>query len=354
MADEFTKHGPSYTEVDVADPVPWLEGLSEGQLRDWLRESIWTRNPLPVLVPPDSRLALELANVLKRSSSVLRARVRAVISGLVQEWGRDDSPETLDDLLILCGRLRCAAAEPAITLILNERLKGRTDEIPLMQRGLSVVSGFGCTERTVALFKRYITDVDYAAICYRALYRYDSRYGATELFNVITLFRRAEATSELDILIRILANDLTSGEIVDLLIHYLAIGDSEQILDGLEVLRGVGILTADLLLQARSDQRVALFQLLLERCAPGDYRYLLWKLRSIGIDLHCTQSVDGYEYIEVLISDTKTQRSVIENIISTDDLHDSALSAFVVVNERIASGSIMLPEPESDRGDWIN
>lgn len=341
MALDLNHSEPFYTEADLPEPGVWLETLSDIRLRNWLRLCLWTRNSLPLLVPQNSRLAIDLAAIIQRGSPALRIRARAVIPGLLQEWGRNDSPDTLDDLLILCGRLRCAAAEPEISLLLSERLTNQAEVIALRQRCLSVLSGFGCTERTVSLFARYIDDIEYAAICYRALYRFDRRYAAIHLSDIISLFRKEGTTGERNIVIRTLARDLSSpNEFVELLIQYLTLSDSEQILNGLEVVRQVQILTAGLLLQAKSTQRIEVFRLILERCDPKSFHDLLWGLRSIGIDLLCNQYSNGEEYIEVLIEDRGTERMVTERIISTAELNDDTLGALVGMNEEIASHSI--------------
>jgi hypothetical protein len=122
----------------------------------------------------------------------------------LQEWGRDDPKGPLEDLLFLCGTLRCAAAEATIALITTDRLEGRPDETGLRQNCLSVLSGLGCTERTAPLFRRYISDVNYSALCYRALYRYDLSNAARELPRLVQTHLTAEVTQQLRPVLNIL------------------------------------------------------------------------------------------------------------------------------------------------------
>src|ERR1051325_7208475 len=250
-----------FVQKDLEDPLNWVENLSEERLLNWLRKVLWTGNALPVIVPSISRLAVEVSDLLKQGSSALKSRARAVIPTLLQEWGRNDPPNVLDDLLVICGRIRCAAAEPVISLLMTERLRQQPEVVPLRQRCLSVLSGFGCTERTVLKFEEYITDIEYAAICYRALYRYNLRYAATELQNIISLFQNADALDELDIVIHNLAHDLRSPrQFIWILARYLEHTDRPELITRvLEILRSVRLLTAAPFIEARPNERVEVY-----------------------------------------------------------------------------------------------
>src|ERR1044072_8753066 len=120
-----TERELSFSEGDLINPLAWLERLSQEELKEWLRRSFWTQQTLPVMVPPTSRNALEISSLLKQGSSNLKIRVRKVIPELLQEWGRDDPMDVLDDLLIVCGRLRCAGTAVVIAQIISERLANR-------------------------------------------------------------------------------------------------------------------------------------------------------------------------------------------------------------------------------------
>lgn len=329
-----------FSQEDLKDPLPWVESLSEERLLYWIRHSLSTRDALPVVVSPNSRLAVEMSSLFKKAlkSSGLKTRVRAVIPVLLQEWGRDDPMDLLDDLLILSGRLRCAAAGPVIVTIMTERLRDRPEAVAVRQRCLSVLSGFGCTERTEPIFKELITNVEYAAICYRALYRYDLRHAATELQEIVSIFQSVDALEELDIVIRNLGNDLRSPrEFIGVLTQFLSHAEPERIVDVLEVMRGVGLLVAAPFVEARPSERVLIFKLLLERCPPQHLQDLLWKLDSIGLGLYSVELKNGQEYIQGVAYDPVTDRKVVDPVIATKDLNSDVVGAVVRGSEPIAA-----------------
>ena len=339
-----------FAPEDLEDPLNWIEKLSKEQLRDWLRNSLWTGVALPVVTPSSSRLAIEVSSLLKRGSSQLKARVRTVIPTLLPEWGRDDATSILDDLLIICGRLRCAAAESAIALLITQRLPQQPELVPLRQRCLSVLSGFGCNKRTAFVFEEYIKNIEYAAICYRALYRYDLRYAATELQDIVSMFQDDQSLHELDIITRTLASDLQSPEqFVSILAMYLKHAEEPKlIIHVLEALRGVGLLSAAPFLGARQSERVDIFRLLLERCPPSDFQDLLWKLDSVGLGLYGVELEDGEEYIQSVAYDPMAEQKVVDRIIATKNLNDEVVRAFVAGSETVAKIWAAAPEIE-----WI-
>ncbi|HSS20057.1 MAG TPA: hypothetical protein VLL54_08280 [Pyrinomonadaceae bacterium] len=248
----------------------------------------------------------------------------------------------LDDLLIVAAKLRCANSEQYIALILAERLGQRPGSLLIRQRALSVLSGFGCTERSVLIFERHITDIEYAAICYRALYRYDLRYGATELTNIIRMFQESDSLGELDIIIRTLASDLEPADFTTIITKYLEIGEPNEIVDIVEVLRGVGVLTAELLMKSRRHQRRDLFKTLLHRCAASKLKVLLWQLESIGVGLISGPDETNEEFVQTLIFDPTSGIALMEAIIPTSDLKADVMSEFVSQSETIAMGSSMV------------
>jgi hypothetical protein len=267
MRDPSNHTKPDFSQQDLSDPLKWLENLSQERLRDWLRRALWTRIALPLVIPSMSRIPVEVSEIFKHGSPKLKASAREILPTLLQEWGRDEPKHILDDLLIICGRLRAAAAEAPIADIVTRRLEG-ADAIELRQRALSVLSGFGCTARTASLFEQYLNDIEYAAIAYRALYRFDLKYAATELQTVVGVFQ--VAPHELDIVIRTLFRDLQSpAQMVDVLVDYLKEGEPKSIIDVVEALRGADVLNGDLLIQVKPTRRVQVFRLLLERPPPA-------------------------------------------------------------------------------------
>ena len=352
MSDQPVNDGDfPFVQKDLEDPLKWVENLSEAQLLKWLRKVLWTGNALPIIVPSISRLAIEVSSLLKHGSSALKSRARAVVPILLQEWGRDDPANVLDDLLIICGRIRCAAAEPIIVLLMTERLQQQPEVVALRQRCLSVLSGFGCTERTVLKFKEYITDIDYAAICYRALYRYDLRYAATELQNILSIFQHANALDELNVVISNLKHDLKSPrQFLWVLARYLEHTNlPELFIHVLEVLRGAGLLAAAPFIEARPNERVEIYRLFLERCPPGDLQLLLWMLDSIGLGLYSMASGNEQEYIHGVAYDPMTERKVVDSVIATKDLSNNSVEALVAGSEVIAASWAAAPEIE-----WVN
>ncbi|HEX8733933.1 MAG TPA: hypothetical protein VF721_01330 [Pyrinomonadaceae bacterium] len=161
----------------------WLESKSAGELKDKLRDFIWTKFTYPLVIPQITDLVTQLVSLVNASSPETLVKIRTVIPQLLQEWGSKDSTETLTTLFLLCGKLRCADAETGITQILNSRLSGRdeSESTELRKMGLSVLSGFGCSDKTIYLFERYITQAEYAAVCYRALYEYHPSNAAVYL-----------------------------------------------------------------------------------------------------------------------------------------------------------------------------
>jgi hypothetical protein len=169
--------------------LAWLEGLSSENLKDWLRRLLWARSAYPLVIPSQAMAITYLADVMGKGSPKLTSTVREVVPNLLQEWGRNDPTQCLDNLLVLCGLLRCASAEPIIAAIIRERLASRPDEIELRKRCFSVLGGFGCSEHTAPLFYRYLEDIDYSAYCFRALYKYDLNSAVTTLPTVVTVHK---------------------------------------------------------------------------------------------------------------------------------------------------------------------
>lgn len=320
------------------DAVSWLENKSERELKDWLRSVFWLRTAHPVVIPSTSRIAIELSEVLRAGSVALRTRVRVCLPELLQEWGRDDPSDTLDDLLFVCGRLRCASAEPAIALIASERLRGRTEETALRQRCLSVLSGFGCSERTMSLFTTYIDNFDYTSICFRALYRYNETYASTYLPVVLQLFRSKNAKKELNIVLHLLFRDLGSASrVLNVLNLLVKRGAPEAIVDAVQTLRESSLLTCDLLLKASHAQRSKFFEHFFMRIPVESISEALWEFKSIGLTLLLLD--------EQLLGQYETSsQTVEETLFPTAALSLPRLVAFLSGEEPVALSYIEAPE----------
>lgn len=330
---------PNWPPIEGSNPsqnLLWVERLRPDELIAWLRACVWGRNPHPVLIPIASRLAIEISELFKKGSPELKTRVRTIVPILLQEWGRDDLSEALDDLLVICGRLRCATAEPVIMQITNERLVGRAAEIFLRQRCLSVLSGFGCTDRSKFVFLKYIDNCEYAAICYRALYRFDLRYAAAELSEIFRVFKAAGALDDLGIAVRRLFNDVTSSnQRMDTLTQFLAKGDPATFFEVLHLIKGIGILNYDLFRSARFDNRREFFKTLLTQTSLHDLDQILWDLKSIGIELHFVEFVG--ENLVCAYENPTTKEVYSEPILSTDDFSDELVATIQASNEEVAT-----------------
>lgn len=316
----------------------WIEAQSERNLKDWLRSIFWLRSAQPIFIPSTSRIALEISNLLRAGSVALRTRVRVVIPELLQEWGRDDPSEALDDLLLMCGRLRCAAAEATVALIASERLKGRPDETVLRQRCLSVLSGFGCSERTVSLFISYLNNFDYTSICYRALYRFRESYAAKHLPLVLQLFRANNAKKELNVILHLLFRDLGSATRVFNMVNLaIKLGEPQFVADIVQTLRESGLLTCDLLLQSSRAQRRELFKRFLRRIPVESISEVVWEFKSIGVTLLLPddQLLAQYQNGDVLFEET---------LFGIDALNLQRTVAFLTAQEPVALSYIEAPE----------
>lgn len=218
----------------------WLENLSSGELKKWLRNFIWNEEIFPLVIPNISDSLAHLSDLLQRCNSQSKVKVRVILPELLKEWGRNDTGEQLRKLLILCGRLRAADAESIIIHILNDRLGHfKDEEIHVLRRNsLSVLSGFGCTENTVDLFKKYISEISYTPICYMALYRFRILYAATYLPTLLKIYDTNAILEDLRDIIEILF-DLRLKENTELsrfwleVLTYTHIEDLYQVIDTL-------------------------------------------------------------------------------------------------------------------------
>jgi len=335
MTDYSKRNNPKFSQHDFDNPLTWLESLSQEDLRDWLRRALWVRITLPLIIPPASRIAVEISTTLKKGSAKLKSTVREIVPVLLREWGRDDPKAVLDDLLIISGRLRAASSEASIADIITRRLGDSEDAVQLRQRGLSVLSGFGCSERTAPLFEQYLKNVEYAAISYRALYRYDLKYAETRLQDIVSIFQ--DSPDELDMVVRTLFRDLQSpSQLVDILVEYLREAEPRSILDVVEALRCAGVFNAELFIRAKPTHRIKVFRLLLERCPPSDLQQLLLRLKPVGISFYSLRQRDGTELIQAISYDSLSEQRISDSIVSTHELSEEVMEAFVIGSEPLA------------------
>ncbi len=225
--------------------LQWFEGLAAEDLTNWLRRLIWKRSSYPLVPPSQSIPITYFANVMGRGTPALKSTIREVVPRLIQEWGRNDTTQCLDDLLVLAGLLKCAAAEKAIATIAWERITGRAEEVALRQRCLSVLSGFGCSEYTAPLFNRYLDDIDYSAYCFRALYKYKLSYAETTLPVVVATHKAAGKLPAFKGVLNLLLFDhLIFRQRVDLWKDIINSTKPKQLKEMLETLQSLGIVVS--------------------------------------------------------------------------------------------------------------
>jgi hypothetical protein len=216
------------TDEDMLRPIDWLKRLSSFQLKLWLRRAVWTGRILPFHVPLRSLLVPYLEEKLSESEELV-TRLRAVVPSLLAEWGQNDPPFCLEDLLVLSAALRCADARPSIVNIVLERLNGYFDEVRLRQLGLGVLSGLDVTDQTAHVFNRYFRDFNYTAFCYRALYRYKLPYAIEKLPILLDVYVRENALKDLRKLLNVLLFEyLTKEQRVENFWRYLLLNSKPE------------------------------------------------------------------------------------------------------------------------------
>ena len=162
MAKKTSDKKPrKYKASDLVGPLDWINSRSYGELKQWLREAVQHRIFLPVVIPHDVMPAAHLTQLLMKSELQTKTYLRTIIPELIKEWGRNDNPQSLDNLLILCGNLNCNEAETAISRIVTEKLAHTPVDTELRLRALNVLQEIG-TNRSLHVFKRYLGELDYA------------------------------------------------------------------------------------------------------------------------------------------------------------------------------------------------
>ena len=238
-----------YKRSDLVGPLDWINSRSYGELKRWLREAIQHRVFLPVVIPHNVMPAAHLTQLLIKSEPHTKTYLRMIIPELIREWGRNDNPQALDDLLILCGNLNCNEAETAIARIVTEKLAHSPVDIELRLRALNVLQEIG-TDQSLHVFKRYLGEFNYAGVCYRSLYLLKLNFAVSELQDLITLYRYHNATDELEDVLKILFKyTLTPAEYICVLQPLVDLTPPETFIDVLELLSSLDILNEMLLVQ---------------------------------------------------------------------------------------------------------
>jgi hypothetical protein len=195
---------PGYTAADFADPLGWMRRQTYGDLKNWLRQAVWNGKFLPVIIPPiNVPPILYLVQLLLRNDTEVRTAMRTIIPELLREWNVRDTRDCLLSLLLLCSNLSCNEAESTVATIITEKLRDEPEDIKCRKEALGVLQTIG-TERTIHLFKRYISNPEYAAYCYRGLYRFDLTYAGTELPRLMKMYRGKEGQKKLKAILHFL------------------------------------------------------------------------------------------------------------------------------------------------------
>ena len=229
----------AFAPAAMAGPVAWLGRLADEDLVAWLRRAAWTRQLGPFVAPPSSDAASFLVSHLRDAPPSLVTRLRALLPLLFREWGSRDPERALDDLLVIAAGVRAAAAEPELLAIVRERLGAGAGAHDLRWRCLSVLSGFGVTARSLPLFRAYLDEPRFTALCFRALYRYDLARAVTELPSVMDVM--AEEPDKMRTVLQLLFFERRPSEVVELLGRLIRERPEERLLPALRLLAGVGV-----------------------------------------------------------------------------------------------------------------
>lgn len=162
---------PAITDADLHAPERWLEKRTIQELKNWLREAMWTSDVRPLTCSLDdfvSTLATIAETRNEREKSALLPQLRQVIPELLREWGPNERGEPLIELVQLAGRLRCADAEPILAAIARGRLQDHPDP-DLPPNVLNTLLGFDVGPGTLDAFSPYLDVPSCAAIAFRKL-----------------------------------------------------------------------------------------------------------------------------------------------------------------------------------------
>jgi hypothetical protein len=284
---------PRYSLADLSNPLPWFRRQSYGQLKNWLRWTIWRHDPRPLTIPHDTMPVSFLADFILRADNSIKMDFRTIIPELLKEWGAYDDRQCLDHLLILCGVLNCNEAESVISQIVTGKLANSDEDVRLRRRGLSVLQNIG-TERTLHLFRRYISDLRYAALCYRGLYRFNLIYAATELPELVHLYQREGSVEELKDVLKILFHcTITTPEYISVLLPFVEQAPLESFVEVLEILREIDVFSETFVSQLPRTHRTELVKQLILRAREEDSGEIVKLLASVGIIINPPHSTTG-------------------------------------------------------------
>lgn len=279
------KRSATFQSPGLVDPLSWVNSRTYGELKGWLRNATQQRKFGKVVIPHNVMPASYLAQLLMRSEPRIKADLRTIIPELIREWGASDDRQCLDDLLILSGNLNCNEAEISISAIITEKLTDNSEDTELRLRALSVLQAIG-TSKSLHLFKRYIGDYDYAAVCYRSLYRQNLDYAVTELPDLMNLYHSHDAADELEDVLKILFKyTLKPPQYIYVLQPLVEQVAPEYFIEVLETLHSINVLNSKYFGQLPAKPRSEMIQEIMRRAREEDGPRISEFLRAVDVKL---------------------------------------------------------------------
>ena len=267
------------------DPVSWVNLRTYGELKEWLRDATQQRIFGSVVIPHNVMPSSYLAQLLRNSEPRIKVHLRTIIPELIREWGAYDDRQCLNDLLILCGNLNCNEAEIPIAAIVTDKLTHNAEDTELRVRALSVLQAIG-TSKSLHLFKRYIGEYPYAAVCYRSLYRQNLDYAVTELPDLMKLYHRHDAAGELEDVLKVLFKyTLRPQEYICVLQPLVEQVAPEYFIEVLEILHSINVLNEKYFAQLPSKPRVEMIKQIMKRGRKEDSERISALLRAFRVRL---------------------------------------------------------------------
>ena len=277
---------PDYTSEDLVDPLGWMKRQPYGNLKYWLRQAVWNGKFLPVLMPPHNvPPILYLVQLLLRSDSEVRTAMRTIVPELLREWNAHDTRDCLQSLLLLCSNLSCNEAEPTIATIITEKLTDEPEDIKCRKEALGVLQTIG-TERTIHLFKCYISDPEYAAYCYRGLYMFDLTNAATQLPTLMKIYRGEAGRRNLRAILHFLfIGTLKPAQYITVVQSFVENAPGSYFVRFFELLGSIGVFKESFFNNLSPAENTKLLNQLIKRTSLEHSTAMVDLLKTAGIEI---------------------------------------------------------------------
>ena len=293
----------------AVDPMSWINSRNYGQLKEWLRDATQQRIFVPLVIPHNVMPSSYLAQLLRQSEPRIKSHLRTIIPELIREWGAYDDRQCLTDLLILCGNLNCNEAEIPISAIVTDKLTDNSEDTELRVRALSVLQAIG-TSKSLHLFKRYIGYYDYAAVCYRSLYRQNLDYAVTELPDLMNLYHSYDAADEFEDVLKVLFKyTLDPPEYIDVLQPLVEQVPPQYFVEVLEILHSINVLDEKYFAQLPSKPRAELIKQIMNRVREEDGPRIFALLGACRVKLEPPPYPSPAEVAETAGAKTRSRRA---------------------------------------------